>query len=298
MTTSIRKFLKTRKFNYLSLDLETSGDWSPNDSEWNYSDVLHFPHVHKVFDQKILHISNTTNSSYFMQNLFFLKNPIIIYQEHKTKDTHEYVSATYGVTISIITKHLEDTIGAKTITNYQFFYSGFFGFLVAYFARLMTKLNYKKVISEDMPMRAQRGKLRKSNKIDFKLDSKLISPLSTSNANDNNVSIKDNVSFDDTFEIFNQMTEYILEDVFLKVMTMNNILYVYPTICPHEGSPLKSNELEYRCQWHGRLIKPYYSFDFKKKSVITSFTHLNKNFSIDIFKKNNKFTMRLSLQNN
>jgi hypothetical protein len=38
----------------LELNLETEGDYSPRDSEWNYSDILHFPHVHKSFNQSIL----------------------------------------------------------------------------------------------------------------------------------------------------------------------------------------------------------------------------------------------------
>ena len=44
MTRKIRKFLDENNYNYLELDLETEGDYSPRDSEWNYSDILHFPH--------------------------------------------------------------------------------------------------------------------------------------------------------------------------------------------------------------------------------------------------------------
>ena len=294
MSLSVRKFLVKRNFKFLSLDLETIGDYSPHDSEWNYGDVLHFPYIHKVFDQKILNLSDKANTSYFMQKVPFLSNPIIIYQEHNKKDTHEYLSSSYGITISIITKHLSHNTRARTTTNYHFYYAGFFGYLVAFFARFMTKINYKKVIDEDMPMRLQRGKLRKSNKIDFRHDDILITPISTSNTSDNNVSIKDNIYFSKMVNISQDMKEINFDDVFLKLVVNNNIAHVYPTICPHEGSPLVSKEIEFRCQWHGRLIKPYYSFGFNKKSDKSSFTHLNRDFSLIITKNKKTFKCQIN----
>jgi len=296
MSLSVRKFLNKRNFKFLSLDLETIGDYSPHDSEWNYGDVLHFPYIHKVFDQKILNLSDTTNTSYFIQKIFFFtSNPIIIYQEHNKKDTHEYLTSSYGITISIITKHLPHKTGARTTTNYHFYYSGFIGYLVALFARFVTKSNYKKVIDEDMPMRLQRGKLRKSNKIEFRHDDILVTPISTSNSSDNNVSIKDSVYFSKVINISQDMKEINFDDVFLKVVVNNNIAHIYPTICPHEGSPLVSEKIKFKCKWHGRLIKPYYSFDFNKKSDKSSFIHLNRGFSLIITKNINTFKCQIML---
>ena len=67
MTKKIRSFLDKNKYKYLELNLETEGDYSSRDSEWNYSDVLHFPSVHKSFNQCILDLNQTTNTSLFIQ---------------------------------------------------------------------------------------------------------------------------------------------------------------------------------------------------------------------------------------
>ncbi len=74
MTKQIRQFLNDNKYNFLELNLETEGDYSPRDSEWNYSDILHFPYVHKSFNQSILNLSKTTNTSFFFTKPFHVSN--------------------------------------------------------------------------------------------------------------------------------------------------------------------------------------------------------------------------------
>jgi len=295
MTASIRSFLKKRKFKHLELILNTYGDWSPHDSEWNYSDVLHFPHVHKVFDQLIIDINNKSNSSFFLQKILFLNNPLLIYQEHTNKEKHEYVATSYGITISIITEHRDSKVGALTITNYRFYYNNFLGFIFALIAKFATKKNYKKVMAEDLPLRVQRGLLRKTKNIDFKMDNILISPIATSNAQDNNVSLKKSLKLNKTFKLSQTKPLFILHDFFIKFSLINNKVFISSTICPHEGSPLDDCEIINRCKWHGRLIKPYYEFIFLSNFEKKVFFHLNRKFIFSSFLLNNEQICQIKL---
>jgi len=296
MTQSVRKFLNHSGYKFLSLDLETIGEWSPHDSEWNYSDALHFPYIHKSFSQKILNICSETNTSLFVQNLFFLKNPVIIYQEHKTKDSHEYLASSYGITISIVTRHLTHKQGAITKTNYQFFYSGFIGLLIAFSAKIATKNNYKKVISEDMPMRAQRGILRKTKNIFFKSDKNIVTPNSTLNPMDNNVFLRSGIILKKRFILDDDFSSKIFEKVFLRVSKEKNKIIILPTICPHEGSPLSDSDCHMRCKWHGRKIIPYISFNIGDSIRNAKFKHLNKTFIIRSDHEKGKTFCELELQ--
>ena len=39
--------MKSNGYKYLSLRLQTIGEYSSRDSEWNYSDIPHLNYVHK-----------------------------------------------------------------------------------------------------------------------------------------------------------------------------------------------------------------------------------------------------------
>ena len=105
MTRKARAFFDKRRYKFLELELSTVDDYSPRDSEWNYSDVRHFEHVHKVFDQVILGLSNEANGSLFLQKIFIFKIPNLIYQIHESSKCHEYMGVALGIPISVITNH-------------------------------------------------------------------------------------------------------------------------------------------------------------------------------------------------
>jgi len=174
MTRKARTFFEKRRYKFLELELVTVGDYSPRDSEWNYSDVRHFEHVHKVFDQVILGLSNEANGSLFLQKIFIFKIPNLIYQIHESANCHEYLGVALGIPISVITNHdlLDDGKLANTITNYRIYYKSWLGYILAKAAMFATKRNYKAVIDEDAPMRRQRGILRKNQHLQFTQDEK------------------------------------------------------------------------------------------------------------------------------
>lgn len=282
MTNQIRKFLKDSKYNFLELNLETEGDYSPRDSEWNYSDILHFPYVHKSFNQSILSVSKTTNTSIFLQKLPLFEIPNIIYQVHSEKKFHEAATTSLSIAISIIVEHDEKNGRALTKTNYHFYYKNFFQKIIAYIARYFAKKNYKNVISEDEPLRIQRGKLRKKNNISFLNDNnEVIGPLETNNKYDNNVVFKDDYAFTDEFTLNKKNSLYELDVINIRFKIKNDRLVLTPMVCPHEGASISDFDKNAVCPWHGRKLKEIISIDLNFSDKEYSFEYLGLNFLLN-----------------
>ena len=296
MTRKIRKFLDENNYNYLELDLETEGDYSPRDSEWNYSDILHFPHVHKSFNQSILNVSKTTNTSIFLQKLPFIVIPNIIYQEHSEQKYHEAVASTLTLVISIIVEHDEKNGRALTKTNYRFYYNNLFQKIFAYVARYFTKKNYKNVISEDEPLRVQRGKLRKKNNILFLNDNnEVIGPLETNNKYDDNVVFKTDYIFEDNLTLNKKDSFLELDEINIRCQINDDRLVLTPMVCPHEGAPIPNFDKNTVCPWHGRKLKEIISIDLNSNDKEYSFNYLGLNFLLNL-KLNSEDEIKISLK--
>ena len=296
MTKQIRQFLNDNKYNFLELNLETEGDYSPRDSEWNYSDILHFPYVHKSFNQSILNLSKTTNTSFFLQNLSMFQIPNIIYQIHSEQKFHEAVTSTFFIVISIIVEHDEKNGRAFTKTNYHFYYKNFFQKIIAYLSRYLTKKNYKNVISEDEPLRIQRGKLRKKNNISFLNDNnEVIGPLDTNNKYDNNVAFKNDYTFVDEFTLSKKSSLYELDVINIRFKINKDQLVLTPMICPHEGAPIPYFDKSTVCPWHGRILKEIISIDLNSDDKEYSFDYLGLSFLLNL-ELNNDDKIKISLR--
>ena len=293
MTRKARVFFEKRKYKFLELELTIDGDYSPRDSEWNYSDVRHFEHVHKVFDQVILGLSNETNGSLFLQKIFFFKIPNLIYQIHETSDCHEYLGVALGIPISVITHHnlANDGENAHTITNYRIYYKSLLGYILAYAAFFATKRNYKAVIDEDAPMRRQRGALRKNQHLKFIQDEKSsIGFLDCSNIQENNIRFFGFENFEKIVSINSSDTSIYCDDIFIKVERLNDKLLIWPLICPHEGAPLNDckKQADYiNCPWHGRRLPPIFTICDLTREQEFSETYLGAKFNL-------KFTPNMS----
>ena len=296
MTKQIRQFLKDSKYNFLELNLETEGDYSPRDSEWNYSDILHFPYVHKSFNQSILNVSKTTNTSIFLQKFTMFEIPNIIYQVHSEQKFHEAATSTLSIVISIIIEHDEKNGRALTKTNYHFYYKNFFQKIIAYLARYFTKKNYENVISEDKPLRVQRGKLRRKNNISFLNDNnEIIGPLETNNKYDNNVVFKTDYIFADNFTISKKDSLYELDVINIRCKINKDRLVLTPMVCPHEGAPIPYFDKSTVCPWHGRKLKELISIDLNSDNKEYSFDYLGLSFLLNL-KLNTDDEIKISLR--
>ena len=75
-----------------------------------------------------------------------------------------------------------------------------------------------------------------------------------------------------------------------------NKIVILPTICPHEGSPLRETDCSMKCNWHGRKIIPYISFEKGESLKNSKFVHLNRTFVFSCNYQTGKAVCEIELQ--
>lgn len=261
----IKSFFKQHSFKSIKLSLSSKGEYSFRDSEWNYSDIPHLEHIHSKVDSFSVQISEEFIGNIFIQQIGPIKIPAMVFIQHRDLHSHEYLMSILNIIIYVKTSHIDKGFNkSSTNTVYQFFFNGFTGRVVAYLARYATKKNYAILMSEDMPMRVQRGELRAKG-IKFIKDNSLdkIGFQSTLDLSNKNVDGKDCKEFKKPF-IYSFKMQGCLDTVYdeshqLFAKISHNEISLYPAICQHEGAPLldkKCKSIAEKCPWHGLNIIP------------------------------------------
>ena len=283
-------FMKSNGYKYLSLRLQTTGDYSSRDSEWNYSDIPHLNYVHTKVDGYCFHADNERIINLFMQKFGPFSVPVTNYIEHLQKDEHFYVMNILGLIVSVTTSHKEkNSLKALTITEYKIFYRNWIEKFFAYLIRYATKKNYKVLMSEDVPMRNQRGFLRKKG-INFLNDNQnKIGFFETEDLSKRNVDGRCYFRNKKNFEINlrHKSDNFQINDLFLTFVKSSKKIFVLGDICQHEGAKLNfkkdnnENNCRAACPWHGMIISPLLTVNMYDNNVY-KFKYLNQEFSLKI----------------
>ena len=287
---SFSRFMRRNGYKYLILRCTTTGAYNYRDSEWNYSDIPHLNYVHTKVEGYSFYSDNERIVNMFMQKFGPFCIPVTNYIEHTDMKKHSYVMNILGMVVSVTTTHQnEDIIKAKTTTEYKFFYRNFLEKLFAIAIKFATRKNYKVLMSEDVPMRIQRGLLRK-NKISFRSDkSNKIGFSETEDLNKVNVDATNFFKLKKSFLVdinFKEEKKHIKE-LFLTVINFNNQISLLGDICQHEGANLsyeydtKIKKCRTACPWHGKVISPLLVIN-KSDRNNHKFTYLNQRFNVQI----------------
>ena len=281
-------FMKSNGYKYLTLRLQTIGDYSSRDSEWNYSDIPHLNYVHTKVDGHCFYADNERIINLFMQKFGPFSVPVTNYIEHVQKDEHFYVLNILGLLVSVTTSHKEKTpLKALTTTEYKIFYRNWVEKIFAYLIRYATKKNYKVLMSEDVPMRNQRGFLRKKG-IKFLNDNQSkIGFFETEDLSKRNVDGRSYFKNKKNFEINlrHQSDNFQINDLFLTFVKSSKKIFILGDICQHEGAKLSfkkdHNEKNCRaaCPWHGMIISPLLIVNMNDNNI-HKFKYLNQEFSL------------------
>lgn len=257
---SLHSFLLCSGFRKLDLQLVTTGAYLPTDSEWNYSDIPHLNYVHTKVDGYTLLAEKNNIHSLFLQRVGPLLLPAAVSIFHHEPGRHDYIMSLLNVIIVVATTHEPFDCGCKTTTSYAFYYRGLFGYLVAFGARLMTRRNYKTLMSEDLPMRNQRGLLRRRGVRFAYDDQELIGFAETNDVSQDHVDASNlcRKSESSTITIQGLTGHRTLEDFLIELFWYKDTVILMPLICPHEGAPLGRQQLKpnhlAECPWHGRRV--------------------------------------------
>jgi hypothetical protein len=262
------KFFDDNHYRRISLQLSTHGWYSPRDSEWNYSDIPHLNFIHTRVAGITLKASKKHISNIFLQRIGPFEIPASVSISHRTRDIHSYIMTILNIAIEVETRHEGIGSGCVTTTQYNFYYKGFLGLLICLLARYSTRRNYSILMSEDMPMRTQRGKLRRKGVLFAHDKLELIGFSDTLNIAADNVDCRGAIpeKYAYRFRTSSIPGSVDIESCWLRVEWNNDFIRIYPAICPHEGAPLTQNIGEtvsdhaecnagIICPWHGRKVK-------------------------------------------
>jgi nitrite reductase/ring-hydroxylating ferredoxin subunit len=268
---SLIQSLKLENFKFSIFEFEEIGDYAPEDSDWNYKDITHTTYIHKDVEAIQASIMDDLQSSINLQKISLLgiTIPLSVVNYEYDKFNQIYFTSTgpfivIGNTVSAAIKNKRTSVK----TTFAVGSRGFFSFFNFFIKRLIVK-NHKKLMSEDLPMRIRRGKLRENNH-SFYNPKKSYSFSFSKDINRSNLFYKDNS------EIFKILKEDILKakdnsyigeniGIYSYLITKSNSeTKVWPSTCPHEGAMLdkkclKENSIQ--CPWHGRKIQPLFSID-------------------------------------
>ena len=276
----------------------TIGDYSPRDSEWNYSDIPHLNYVHTKVDGHCFHSDSERIMNLFMQRIGPLSIHVANYIEHTERNQHRYWMNIVGMVVAVTTTHNSTPDGkSKTLTEYNFFYRSFLEKIFAFLIKQATKKNYKVLMSEDVPMRNQRGFLRNLG-ITFLSDSKrTIGFEETADLTIKNVNAKNYFKSGEEklLDLNKNLGKYHIKEWFITIATFDNKISILGNICQHEGAKLNydynsdDRTCLAACPWHGKRITPLITIN-KSRSNSYKFNYLNKIFEAKI--SNNYLSLR------
>ena len=264
---------KLEKFGFkkTKFAVKTVGKYAGLDSDWNYKDIPHVHNVHSQIDQSIpISIGDKYVSLINLQRIPFIRItlPLTVTIYEYSRFNIIYLSSFGPYTIVINTKILElDNNKCETTTEYTILTKGLFSLFFPFIKKMLLK-NYSKLMSEDVPMRDQRGILRENDHFFFIPDESYSFDFTTEVFR-NNVRLGRGKNRRLTFSkknIFKNKPDTVGENngILSFFITYEENINIWPKTCPHEGADLnkeclKKNKLS--CPWHGRSFNPIISLD-------------------------------------
>lgn len=241
-----------------------SGAYQPEDADWNYRDIPHLNFIHSQVEGALALASDDFLSSILVQKVgpFKIVLTVVLISE---VDKGQFYYTSVGPVVLLIDTSWEslNRIETKVTTRYSVGTPRFLKFLQPLVHKVLAR-NYEILMSEDTPMRLQRGKLR-ARGFSFRQDEEGHSYSDSIQIAKNNLrqpelpaaQIKINLTSYD-----GKPNEYWDEAGIRSVVVHRSAgdVFISRSICPHEGAALdgancKDDHLE--CPWHGRLIKPW-----------------------------------------
>ena len=274
---SIPAFLARNGYKSIGLMLETRGPYSAKDSEWNYSDIPHLNYIHSRVEGYPVSVSRKHISNVLLQRVGPFEFPASVSILHEQPNIHEYVMTILNIVIHVVTEHIQKGGDCLTTTKYRFYYKGLLGLIICRLARKATRNNYKILMSEDRPMRFQRGALREKG-ILFALDE--LDLVGFSDTEDISLDHVDASASSEsrqiwTASIVNAKGNATDHHHLVQLSWQDNYLQVFPLVCPHEGADLNGllpkqpcNEKNaILCPWHGRALKSLIDISLLKSAT-------------------------------
>jgi nitrite reductase/ring-hydroxylating ferredoxin subunit len=246
-------------------------------------DVPHLQYVHKQVDAWQTFLTDTVSGAVFLQKIPFFRLPLTVLIYKATPDSITYYTS-FGFYLLIVETTWAEVAHNRTrvTTTYAV---GWVGWLLGMgypLIRWLLTRNYRILMSEDLPMREQRGLLR-SKGYEFRFPEGGPSHLYSKKIMEQNVVVPEqNVIAPPAVPRWDDVTIRLsdIQDggvatlgeanhVGLSVVRTGDALQFFPRLCPHEGADLDAvvrlcgsasrgatSACVIQCPWHGRKFSP------------------------------------------
>ncbi len=252
---------------FKSFSLVSEGTWTDEDADWNYKDVPHLNQVHSQADTVPATIGDDFIATINFQKIAGIPVPIALANYVASDGTQVYYT-TLACFVLIVETAIGDStqsgsIRSRVETTYHIGGPSGAIWLYPILRRILTA-NYKVLMSEDLPMRAQRGRLRLAG-YSFASDGRPRTFAETTDLTVKNVIPPTPTSSHpvtvDLRRLEPEGTVIVGDSTagFRLIRTADKEVAVFDRVCDHEGACLDSaaatrNSLV--CPWHAKRVKP------------------------------------------
>jgi hypothetical protein len=260
--------LEAQGLRFRTVTCETEGEYLPTDVDWNNKDVPHLNHVHTWVRDVTFVVDRDLQASVSLQRIAGITFPLVLvhYDNGPNHQTHVVTLLAW----TIVTRHEFIPVTAtrtRAVTSYTV--GAGRPWMVLFPAiRWAIRRNYRRLMSEDVPLRERRGRLR-SWGYGFRGDDVVPRDLRATVAvqSDNVLPPPRHEWVEPDFEPLDlarvPRDGWALlgrsDHLGLKVRRFGDRVVAYPRMCPHEGAELDAVEADpacLQCPWHGRRLTP------------------------------------------
>jgi nitrite reductase/ring-hydroxylating ferredoxin subunit len=249
-----------REFSMVS-----TGDYSVEDADWNYKDIPHLNVVHTLVRTMIGTLDDDVITTVNLQKILGLPFPLVVVNYATGKDSQTYFT-TFGPYVLIVHTRYEALAPnrVQVVTTYHIAGSRLAMLAFPLLRRILVK-NYRVLMSEDIPMRDQRGRLREHG-FSFRSDGRPRTFPETADLQIVNVIVptrEGSATQKIALSQFANESDCVLvgesDDRGLRITRQGSELLAFPRFCDHEGASLDCSDMRngrLRCPWHAKMVAP------------------------------------------
>jgi hypothetical protein len=271
MNNQLIEQLNINGYTVKKFTLTDIGKYSVSDAVWNYRDVPHANHVHKLLSSVNIDVTDTNVATIIFQKIPYLfKVPLCLNNISYNNNRVIYYTS-FLFTILYITTDINEVNENETSvkTSYYICSPRLLNFIIFPIVSYILKHNNKNLMNDDISMRNRRANLRKRGyQFQSKSKTEFFTYAESLQISINSLLIPSELigaKFRYSFEINDLSKNKILlfgdSDITgLRIdLSDQNEILIFKRICGHQGSDLSNcqRNLNYlKCQWHGKINSP------------------------------------------
>tara|TARA_B100000767_G_C19699819_1_gene507882 strand:+ start:76 stop:996 length:921 start_codon:yes stop_codon:yes gene_type:complete len=288
------KSLKKNGVSFKSFQLNTTGEYEPEDVDWNYKDILHVEHVHDLLDTTPITLTDYSLTTMNRLKVLFFHMKYIGFQYDAGANEIVYLSH-MGPFFMVVNSKFYKSSKSKTdvISKYNVGSNKLLLNLFFPLVKWAITRNYDKLMIGDIMMRERKGALRKLG-ISFARENERYTFAETTKLNKKNCVYKPSIfngsrssKVSITKKVGSNVIEFLtgISDPWgLRGIISKNKLAMYPRMCDHEGACLDNailNNNIMTCPWHGKRTKAIHE-EIVTKNMKFTLIYNNKSFNFII----------------